>query len=489
ILNVDISAIDDADGLGSFSYQWLRNGSVISGAILTSYQLGDADVGQRISVQVSYTDGHSTPEQLVSLETAAVANINDDPTGLPLIIGPVEEDQTLNVDTSAIDDADGLGSFNYQWHRNGSAVSGATQSSHQLGDADVGQLISVEVSYTDAQGTAEQLLSAETVAVVNINDLPTGKPMVNGQAVLAQQLSADTSSVQDSDGLGSFNFQWLRNGQVIGGAVNSDYTLQTDDLGKRISVEMSYTDTYGMAESVVSAQTNPVITPPDVVDDSEPEPEPEELPGPVVSEGEDPDSEEQAQSPEDEQEASVLIELADEIQISGGGILPSVSPVQAIDSQQLVELVAVPMEVKDPTEYQARDIQTEAPVLQRIDLAQLEIRRFTEFEPVQSLQVEGLSSEALEVGLAELKLELDDAANQSENSYQLGGETAVAVSMSVSAWFAIWLFRAGSLLACFLSVIPLWKQFDPLPILGSGSKAKVKAHKPDRVDELFQQDK
>ncbi|WP_188885290.1 DUF4347 domain-containing protein, partial [Amphritea balenae] len=137
-LNVDTSAIDDADGVGSFSYQWLRNGSVISGATQASYQLGDADVGQRISVQVSYTDGHSTPEQLVSLETAAVTNINDDPTGLPQIIGDAEEDETLIVDTSLIDDADGLGSFSYQWLRNGSVISGAILTSYQLGDADVG---------------------------------------------------------------------------------------------------------------------------------------------------------------------------------------------------------------------------------------------------------------------------------------------------------------------------------------------------------------
>ena len=54
--------ISDADGLGAFSYQWLRNGAAIGGATASTYTLGDADVGTQISVRVTYTDGHGTAE-------------------------------------------------------------------------------------------------------------------------------------------------------------------------------------------------------------------------------------------------------------------------------------------------------------------------------------------------------------------------------------------------------------------------------------------
>ena len=37
--------ISDADGLGAFSYQWLRDGVAIGGATSSTYTLGDADVG------------------------------------------------------------------------------------------------------------------------------------------------------------------------------------------------------------------------------------------------------------------------------------------------------------------------------------------------------------------------------------------------------------------------------------------------------------
>ena len=90
-------------------YQWLRNGGVVGGATANTYVLGDADVGTQISVRVTYTDGQGTVEgPLTSVQTAAVANVNDTPVGVPTITGTVTEDQTLTADVSGISDADGL---------------------------------------------------------------------------------------------------------------------------------------------------------------------------------------------------------------------------------------------------------------------------------------------------------------------------------------------------------------------------------------------
>ena len=80
-LTADISGISDADGLGAFSYQWLRNGVVIAGATDSTYTLGDADVGAVITVVASYTDGQGTAETLTSAPVSPVTNVNDVPTG------------------------------------------------------------------------------------------------------------------------------------------------------------------------------------------------------------------------------------------------------------------------------------------------------------------------------------------------------------------------------------------------------------------------
>ncbi|HZR04109.1 MAG TPA: hypothetical protein VFA81_13165, partial [Burkholderiales bacterium] len=72
-LVADASSISDADGLGPFGYQWLRNGAPVAGATAPSYVLGTADVGAQISVRVSYVDGLGTVESMTSAPSSAVA--------------------------------------------------------------------------------------------------------------------------------------------------------------------------------------------------------------------------------------------------------------------------------------------------------------------------------------------------------------------------------------------------------------------------------
>ncbi len=257
-LTVDTTTIADADGLGAFSYQWLRNGVAITGATGTTYILGDVDVGALMSVRISYTDGQGTAESLTSVQTAAVVNVNDAPTGNVVITGIVTEDQTLTANTASIADADGLGTFSYQWLRNNVAISGATGITYTLGDADVGTLMSVQVSYTDGQGTAESLTSTQTSPVVNVNDIPVGLPTVLGTPSNGNALNANTGGISDADGLGTFSYQWLRNGVAITGATASAYTLVNADVGNQMSVRINYTDGQGTAESLTSTQTAPV---------------------------------------------------------------------------------------------------------------------------------------------------------------------------------------------------------------------------------------
>jgi hypothetical protein len=265
-LSADTSAIGDADGLGAFSYQWTRNGASIAGATGSTYILGDADVGAQIRVVVGYTDGGGASESLTSAALGPVAGVNDVPTGAPIVTGTPTEDQMLSADTSTIGDADGLGAFSYQWTRNGAAIAGATGSTYTLGDADVGAQIRVVVGYTDGGGTAESLSSAALGPVANVNDAPTGAPVITGTPTENQTLGADTRAIADADadGLGVFSYQWTRNGAAIAGATASTYTLGDADVGAQIRVVVGYTDAQGTAESLTSAALGPVTNVNDV---------------------------------------------------------------------------------------------------------------------------------------------------------------------------------------------------------------------------------
>ena len=65
-----------------------------------------------------------------------------------------------------------------------------------------------------------------------------------------------SNTLADADGLGSINFQWLSNSNTISNATQSKYTLTQTDVGKKISVQASYTDGFGTAEIVSSDPTS-----------------------------------------------------------------------------------------------------------------------------------------------------------------------------------------------------------------------------------------
>ena len=257
-LTAVIDDITDADGLGAFSYQWQASGNDISGATESTFILTQAQVGQPIRVVVSYTDGGNTAESLTSAATSAITNTNNDPDGLPTITGTPTQGQTLTAVIDDITDADSLGAFSYQWQANGNNISAATESTFVLTQAQVGQPIRVVVSYTDGGSTAETLTSAATSVVTNINDAPTGLPFITGTATQGQTLTAVTNDINDADGLGTFSYQWQAGDNDISGATESTFVLTQAQVGKAITVTVSYTDGGTAAESLTSPATSVV---------------------------------------------------------------------------------------------------------------------------------------------------------------------------------------------------------------------------------------
>ena len=93
--------------------------------------------------------------------------MNDEVTGSIVIIGDLEEKQTLTADTASLADEDGLGAFNYQWLRDGSAIAGATGSTYTTTASDIDKALSVTISYTDGYGTVETITSGSTSLIIN----------------------------------------------------------------------------------------------------------------------------------------------------------------------------------------------------------------------------------------------------------------------------------------------------------------------------------
>ena len=115
-LMASTSGISDADGLDnvSYNYQWLADDTEIDGATISTYELQSSDAGKVIKVRVTFTDDDNNAESLTSEGTVAV---NNPATGTPTFIGPLRVGGVLRIDTSSIEDLDGLTDpgFSYTW--------------------------------------------------------------------------------------------------------------------------------------------------------------------------------------------------------------------------------------------------------------------------------------------------------------------------------------------------------------------------------------
>ncbi len=133
----------------------------------------------------------------------------------------------MTANTAALADNDGLGTLHYQWKRSATNV-GSDQSTYLLGDNDVGQPISVVVSYTDGHSTAESVTSGSVGPIANVNDAPVAQNAVNiGNRNTPMIGTATATDVDNTQAQLAFSLVGANGGAAHGTvtlAVNGGYT-------------------------------------------------------------------------------------------------------------------------------------------------------------------------------------------------------------------------------------------------------------------------
>ena len=264
------SGIADEDGVDnvSFSYQWLADDEAISGAVGSTYTLVEADESTTITVQVSFIDDEGNEEESTSAPTATVeaaTQPNNPATGAPTISGTAQVGETLTADTSGIVDEDGLSNaaFNYQWISNDGTsdtdITGATNATYTLVEADVGKAIKVEVSFTDDAGNGETLTSSATDAVAAaLSTIAPGEPgnlrltpVLLGTNGVGIKVSWDKPTESGSSDIVGYHVQWKSGGENYGDdqatrrafVADSPYTVattsQTSTEGEEFTVRVA----------------------------------------------------------------------------------------------------------------------------------------------------------------------------------------------------------------------------------------------------------
>ncbi|WCM49899.1 heme peroxidase [Pseudomonas sp. WJP1] len=259
--------VENIPGTGIYEDITVVDAGEASRATGTTFRVTDDVAGLNIRVRAVYQDGNGTLEIVDSAGNSA-------PTVGPTVLGILAQNQVLTADPSSIVDADGLSNpqFTYQWQAtNGVSfvnIAGATGSTFTLTQDQVGDQVRVVVSYVDGFGVAESVASDPSDPVENVNDAPTGAPLISDTTPeQGQVLTALTAGIADVDGLGTFSYQWQQGTGTtftdIDGATAATFTPGGAQGNLQLRVIVRYTDGFGTLESVTSAAT--ALVPPGVV--------------------------------------------------------------------------------------------------------------------------------------------------------------------------------------------------------------------------------
>ena len=298
-LTASTGDIADADGLPSaFTYQWKRYAADRTtfeaniGTDSMTYTLTAREEGKKVLVEVSFTDnGGSSEGPLVSALYPSTQSQTVDPNNPPT----ASDGTVTTVEDTAYTFA--AANFNYADTDNDPLVSvkiielpatGAlTLNGTAIPSADRPQTVTAAevtgggLKYTppaNANGTGYAGFKFKlndgtadsaseyfmTINVTPVNDPATGAPAISGTAHVGLTLTASTAGIADLDGVSnSFTYQWIRvdddgtsNAANIG-ADSSAYTLTAAEEGKKVLVEVSFTDNGGSSEGPLASAAYP----------------------------------------------------------------------------------------------------------------------------------------------------------------------------------------------------------------------------------------
>ena len=235
------------------TYQWLADGTAVSGQTATTLTVTAALLGKKISVKVTGSRPGYTSASATSAQTAAVIAATMT-AGVPTVSGTAQVGQALTAASGTWVPSDA--SFAYQWLADGTAVSGQTATTLTVTAALLGKKISVKVTGSRPGYTSASATSAQTAAVIAAT-MTAGVPTVSGTAQVGQALTAASGMWVPSDA--SFAYQWLADGTAISGATAASFTPTASELGKKISVMVTGSKSGYTSASATSAQTAAVI--------------------------------------------------------------------------------------------------------------------------------------------------------------------------------------------------------------------------------------
>lgn len=147
----------------SYTYQWKRNGSPIGGATSSTYTTVVADSTANITCDVTADNGVA-PTATAGSNTLTMANYTPANTVPPAVTGTAVVGQTLSTTNGTWTNSPST--FTYQWYRGATLISGATNSTYTLVQADAGNTSNIKCVVTGTNSAGSASADSNTVAQI-----------------------------------------------------------------------------------------------------------------------------------------------------------------------------------------------------------------------------------------------------------------------------------------------------------------------------------
>jgi cyclophilin family peptidyl-prolyl cis-trans isomerase len=279
----------DPQGLPvTFTYQWLRNGTAITGQTASTLTLSTVTgLAANDTLSVTVTPHDSAPFTGAAFTSSAVtvSTINPIKLKLPAVsavaIAPdnASNATTLTATPTATDPLGKTLTFTYQWLKDGTAISSTTTPSAATATLSLTGLgllqtdtLSVQVTPSDGVLTGAAFTSGN-VALNSASPISIALPSISSITVTPDNLNAAvllsaTPHGTDPEGRTvTFSYQWLHNDQVISGQTAPTLSLGAVAFvaGDTFSVRVTPSDGVLTGNAFTSGEVTISSTPPTVI--------------------------------------------------------------------------------------------------------------------------------------------------------------------------------------------------------------------------------
>lgn len=219
----------------TFAYQWMVDGTPVTGATGNTFTLAPAHVGRRVTVTVTASKSGYTSVRSTSAPTAAIAPGLLSATTRPAISGVPKVGSPLSAHPGTWSKP-GL-AYAYQWFINGTAVSGAEGPTYVPRAADVDLPVTVHVTASREGYAPTTAISPQTAKVVRGTFTVSSLPTITGSRTrVGSRLTANPGSWSPA---GTYSYQWYADGAAIAGATARTFTPTKYERGDRLRVRVT----------------------------------------------------------------------------------------------------------------------------------------------------------------------------------------------------------------------------------------------------------